>query len=95
MKHLGSDEMQGEKLRSKFLGCLLGVALGDALGACQEGRAMSQEGEIEYLADKLGWLTYTDDTHMTIGVAESLVDSKGFSGEHMVQTFIRNYEAEP
>ncbi len=95
MKHLGSDEMQGEKLRSKFLGCLLGVALGDALGACREGRAMSQEGEIEYLADKLGWLTYTDDTHMTIGVAESLVDSTGFSGEHMVQTFIRNYEAEP
>lgn len=87
--------MQGEKLRSKFLGCLLGVALGDALGACWEGRAMSQEGGIEYLADKLGRLTYTDDTHMTIGVAESLVDSKGFSGEHMVPTFIRNYEAEP
>lgn len=63
MKCLGSDERQGEKLRSKFLGCLLGVALGDALGACREGRPMAQEGGIEYLAQKLGWLTYTDDTH--------------------------------
>ncbi|MDI6815517.1 MAG: ADP-ribosylglycohydrolase family protein [Dehalococcoidales bacterium] len=76
MKHLGG-EMQGEKLRSKFLGCLLGVAIGDALGACREGREMAQEGEIDYLIDKLGWLTYTDDTHMTIGIAESLVAVKG------------------
>lgn len=95
MKCLGSDEMQGEKLRSKFLGCLLGVAVGDALGACRERRQMAQEGEIESLIKKLGQLTYTDDTHMTIGVAESLVDSQGFHGEHMVQTFIRNYEVEP
>jgi len=87
--------MQRENLRKKFLGCLLGVAVGDALGACWEGRLMSQEGEIESLTEKLGWLTYTDDTHMTIGVVESLIDSKGFHGEHMLQTFIRNYEAEP
>lgn len=87
--------MQGEKLRSKFLGCLLGVAVGDALGACLEGRLMSQEREIESLTEKLGQLTYTDDTHMTIGVAQSLVESQGFCGEHMAQTFVRNYEAEP
>lgn len=56
---------------------------------------MAQRGEIESLAKKLESLTYTDDTHMTIGIAESLVESKGFNGEHMTQTFIRNYEAEP
>ncbi|MCL0094487.1 ADP-ribosylglycohydrolase family protein [Dehalococcoidales bacterium] len=71
--------MQKERLRSKFLGCLLGVALGDALGA----------------EPRVGWLSYTDDTHMTIGVAQSLVESQGFCPEHMLQTFIRNYEAEP
>jgi poly(ADP-ribose) glycohydrolase ARH3 len=32
---------------------------------------------------------------MTIGVAESLVENKGFNGEHMAQTFLRNYESEP
>jgi len=82
-------------LKPKFLGCLVGVAVGDGLGAWREGRRMAQRGEIESLAKKLESLTYTDDTHMTIGIAESLVESKGFNGEHMTQTFIRNYEAEP
>ena len=87
--------MQRESLLPKFLGCLLGVAIGDALGACREGRGMARKGEIESLAEKLELLTYTDDTHMTIGVAESLIESKGFHGEHMTQTFTRNYDAEP
>ena len=87
--------MQQENLKAKFLGCLLGVAVGDALGVCREGRGMARKGEIESLAEKLELLSYTDDTHMTIGVVESLVESRGFNGEHMTQTFIRNYEAEP
>jgi len=84
-----------ESLRAKFLGCLVGVAVGDGLGAWREGRGMARREEIESLTERLKQLTYTDDTHMTIGVAESLVESKGFDGEHMAQTFIRNYEAEP
>jgi len=87
--------MRGEGLLPKFLGCLLGVAVGDALGACREGGGMARKGEVESLVEKLESLTYTDDTHMTIGVAESLVESKGFNGEHMTHTFIRNYGAEP
>ena len=56
---------------------------------------MATHGEIESLAGKVEQLIYTDDTHMTIGVAESLLENKGFDGEHMAQTFIENYEAEP
>ena len=56
---------------------------------------MARKEDIEPLAEKLEELIYTDDTHMTIGVAESLVGSKGFDGEHMAQTFLRNYESEP
>jgi poly(ADP-ribose) glycohydrolase ARH3 len=56
---------------------------------------MSRSEEIDSLAERLGELIYTDDTHMTIGIAESLIESKGFDGEHMAQTFIKNYEAEP
>jgi poly(ADP-ribose) glycohydrolase ARH3 len=56
---------------------------------------MSRSEDIVSLAEKLEQLIYTDDTHMTIGIAESLIESKGFDGEHMAQTFIKNYEAEP
>jgi len=83
------------KLKLKFLGCLVGTAIGDALGARREGRGMSRSEDIVSLAEKLEQLIYTDDTHMTIGIAESLIESKGFNGEHMAQTFIKNYEAEP
>jgi poly(ADP-ribose) glycohydrolase ARH3 len=88
------NSVNKEKLRSKFLGCLMGTAIGDALGARREGKGMSKTEDIVSLAEKLEQLIYTDDTHMTIGVAESLLESKGFDGEHMAQTFIRNYEAE-
>ena len=87
--------MNKGKLRSKFLGCLMGTAIGDALGARREGMGMSKTEDIVSLAEKLEQLIYTDDTHMTIGVAESLLESKGFDGEHMAQTFINNYETEP
>jgi poly(ADP-ribose) glycohydrolase ARH3 len=83
------------KLRSKFLGCLMGTAIGDALGARREGMGMSKTEDIVSLAEKLEQLIYTDDTHMTIGVAESLLESKGLDDEHMAQTFINNYETEP
>ncbi len=56
---------------------------------------MPRSEDIVSLANKLEQLIYTDDTHMTIGVAESLIASKGFDGEHMAQTFIKNYEIEP
>ena len=87
--------MYKQNLKLKFLGCLIGAAIGDGLGAWREGRTMAKKEEIESLAERLEQLAYTDDTHMTIGVAESLIESKGFDGEHMTQTFIKNYEVEP
>jgi len=74
---------------------LVGAAVGDGLGSSREGRGMAGKGEIEFLNEKLESLTYTDDTHMTIGVAESLIENRGFNGEHMAQTFLKNYESEP
>jgi len=83
------------KRKLKFLGCLVGTAIGDALGARREGMGMSGSEDVVSLAEKLEQLMYTDDTHMAIGIAESLIESKGFDGEHMAQTFIKNYDAEP
>ena len=84
-----------EALRSKFLGSLIGTAVGDALGASLEGWHMVDYNEVQALAEKRSLLIYTDDTHMAIGVAESLIENKGFNGEHMANTFIGNYDLEP
>ncbi|MBA7505265.1 ADP-ribosylarginine hydrolase Tri1 [subsurface metagenome] len=87
--------MHKGKLKSKFLGCLIGAAIGDGLGAWREGRKIANKEDIASLAERVEELAYTDDTHMTIGVVESMIQSRGFDGEHMAQTFIKNYEAEP
>jgi len=42
-----------------------------------------------------GGKKYTDDTAMMIGIAESLIENKGFDADHMAQIFVRNYDAEP
>ncbi len=82
------------RLKSKFIGCILGVAIGDALGRPFEGSPSANLRKVEMMAE-FGCCTYTDDTHMTIGVAESLIQSKGFNGKNMAETFIRNYEDQP
>jgi poly(ADP-ribose) glycohydrolase ARH3 len=87
--------MEEAGLRAKFLGALVGTAIGDAVGAGFERRPAAEIEAIEAAADSRELLTYTDDTHMMIGVAESLVEKEGFDGEHLARVFIRNYELEP
>ena len=87
--------MDGGALRAKFSGSLVGTAVGDAVGAGFEGRRAADSEMIEAAAAVRELLAYTDDTHMMIGVAESLVHRDGFDGEHMAYVFIRNYECEP
>jgi len=78
-------------LRSKFVGCLVGSAVGDTLGSSFEGSwIFDLDMEHEHFSGR-----WTDDTHMMIGVAESLIEKGGFDGSHVAQTFIRNYEDEP
>lgn len=72
-------------------GCLLGLALGDALGAPREG------GPIERLiwsfigktAD--GALRWTDDTQMSIDVAESLLARHRVDEDDLAQRFASSY----
>lgn len=82
-------------LESKFVGALVGTGVGDALGAPFEGWRRVKPEEIEAVAERETLLTYTDDTHMMMGVAESLIRAGGFDGKDMAQTFIKNYELEP
>ena len=83
------------RLRGRFLGSLLGAALGDAVGASREGCGLADGPELDRIGGGSGQLRYTDDTHMTIGVAESLVECGGFDGAHMAKRFVKNYCEEP
>ncbi|UCD54451.1 MAG: ADP-ribosylglycohydrolase family protein [Dehalococcoidia bacterium] len=87
--------MNKQVMKSKFLGALVGTGVGDALGAPFEGRWQVSPEQVEAAAERLEALIYTDDTHMMIGMAESLIKSEGFDGRDMTYTFIRNYELEP
>ncbi len=80
-------------MESKFIGCLLGVALGDSLGARREG-ALSILDKPNNFKDVIS-LNYTDDTAMTIGLAESLIEKNGLDPEHLARRFLENYEKEP
>lgn len=84
-----------EVLKSRFRGCLMGVAVGDALGAPFEGGVAVTPEAWRRVAEGDERLRFTDDTHMTFGVAESLLANLGFDGEHMAETFVRDFDAEP
>lgn len=84
-------------LKQKFQGALLGTFVGDALGMAVEGwspEAIAETyGEVRNMLEaRLGKGTYTDDTQMMIGIAESLVSCNGFNGEDMAQRFLRNHD---
>jgi len=87
--------MIGQLLKSKFLGALIGTGIGDSLGAPFEGRFGVELQAIRVMGERWEVLTYTDDTHMMIGIAESLIRSNGFDGEDMARTFVQNFELEP
>jgi len=83
-------------LRDRFEGCLLGLAIGDALGGRFEAqspdairaRFPSVESLIAYPQDEI-W--YTDDTQMAIGLAESLVECGEVVEEPLCRAFVSNY----
>jgi len=86
---------QSSNLKQRYRGGLLGVVVGDALGAPFEGNETVGASEIEGDAERSGELRYTDDTHMTVGMAQSLLERRGFDGAHMAEQFARNYRSQP
>jgi poly(ADP-ribose) glycohydrolase ARH3 len=83
-------------LQKRFRGCLLGLAIGDALGATYEGESSSfiasRFPSPQALFDRdLGMLQYTDDTQMTIGVAEALLEDGEIRVTTLCSKFVDNY----
>lgn len=87
-----------DRLADQFVGCLLGSALGDAIGAPFEGMPAEaiyyQFGSsAKILAHPpVDQLQYTDDTQMTIGVAEALIARGRIEEDALCEAFARNYE---
>lgn len=92
---MADHNQHGVNLAANFRGALYGVAIGDALGSPFEGRSVVSPQELDQHARQIGRLRYTDDTHMTIGMAESLLARQGFDGADMVGVFSDNYDREP
>jgi poly(ADP-ribose) glycohydrolase ARH3 len=81
----------------QFHGCLLGLAMGDALGAPFEGLpdgvidGLLQSGvAIDDPDDET--IYYTDDTQMMIGVAETLADRGEIDEASLLASFAANFD---
>ena len=81
-------------LKDRYEGCMLGLAIGDAVGAATEFM-MYDEIRRRYPPDGVtGFLpfrglragSYTDDTEMSIAVAQGLLNSKDFTSNSMMDS---------
>jgi ADP-ribosyl-[dinitrogen reductase] hydrolase len=77
----------------RYLGCLMGLAVGDALGTTLEFKA---PGSFEPLTDLVGGGPFnlepgqwTDDTSMALCLVESLIEKKGFDPVDQLKRYVR------
>ena len=87
--------MSSTNTRDRFLGCLLGLAAGDALGTTLEFQA---PGTFEPVDDMVGGGAHelrpgqwTDDTSMALCLATSLIECRGFDALDQMQRYVRWY----
>jgi ADP-ribosylglycohydrolase len=83
--------------RDRFRGCLLGVAIGDALGRPAEGKRPSvvreRYGSLTDFHPWRGWRggpvgTITDDTQMTMCIARSIIERRGVDPADIARRFV-------
>jgi poly(ADP-ribose) glycohydrolase ARH3 len=80
-------------IREKYLGGMVGSALGDAIGELAF-RYRKKELLCAQL-DRLEEFQYTDDSAMSIGLAESIIKKADLDQQDLGETFRKNYEREP
>jgi ADP-ribosylglycohydrolase len=90
-----SIDFRSEQAADKFAGCLVGLAVGDALGAPLEFKA---PGSFTPLTDMITGGTFnlsagqfTDDTSMALCLAESLFESGLFDPVDQMNRYVRWY----
>jgi len=83
----------GIDLKTKYLGAMVGSALGDAIG--ELAFRYTRKEHLCAMMDCVEKLIYTDDTAMAIGLAESILQMKGIDPQHLGDTFNKNFYREP
>jgi poly(ADP-ribose) glycohydrolase ARH3 len=83
----------GIYLKGKYLGAMVGSALGDAIG--ELAFRYTRKEHLCAIMDRVEKLIYTDDTAMAIGLAESILQMKGIDPQHLGDTFNKNFYREP
>jgi poly(ADP-ribose) glycohydrolase ARH3 len=82
--------------RERARGVLLGLALGDALGAPFEGRSRVSREQVAAWRDAHDPLRWTDDTHMALTLANHLLADPDLADpDTLGAAFARAYAAEP
>lgn len=81
----------------RCVGCLVGTACGDILGAAVEGWSATdirrRYGQLrDFLDTDRGFGCYTDDTQMTLALASSLVQQGHIDAAHVSATYAEFYE---
>ncbi len=91
------------ELRERYTGCLLGLAVGDALGAPLEYMSNWQiqikHGTVRDMIGG-GWLLvrpgqYTDDTTLAVLLGKSLVEKEGLDLEDVARRYVEWYRTSP
>ncbi len=86
-------------LLERYKGCLLGLAVADALGAPFEGlendliRAIAGDSDQIVAKPTVETMYYTDDTQMTIGVAETLITHGRIEPDALAKSFADNFDS--
>jgi len=89
------NDLPNNTLQDRYLGCLFGMAVGDALGAPVE---FQQPGTFEPISDmraggpfNLPAGHWTDDTAMALCISASLIEHEDFIPLDIIQRFVRWY----
>ena len=77
-------------LKSKFLGCMIGSALGDAIGELAFSYRNKQSLMLQL--KQRPKLFYTDNTAMVIGLAESIVETGGLDPQNLEARLKYNFQ---
>lgn len=77
--------------KHKFKGCFIGLAIGDASGAPYEGGILERQLWKIIGKTRQGRKRYTDDTQMSIDVAQSFLEHKQINQQYLARTFALSY----
>lgn len=85
--------MSQPDLKSKFVGGMVGSALGDAIG--ELAFRYPHEESLRSALNELLEFRYTDDTAMAIGLAESIIRTGSIEEQDLGKAFADNFAREP